>query len=134
MVTERTFVFTFAVSDEFLRESPASSQWVELAKQRIARQVAAVGPRGGVYRLVTPPDEWRQSRDAYYDFIHNLVRFGTRRKGRYVRPDRVTPDLRLGSSVEFDSVTLPVQEGRALLPDGRIVETPSRSVVVPVAT
>lgn len=124
------FWFTFEVSNDFLHTSPVASQYIEACKARIAAQKSATGPRGGLYRLVSPPDKWRTSQDAYFD--RNLTVFATRREGRYVRPDRITADLVIGDTVHFDTLTTPVVEGLAVLPDGRTVETESRFVAFPV--
>ena len=130
MKGDRKFAFVFEVSHQFLVGSPVASQYVEIAKMRIANQRSIVGPRGGLYRLVTPPDEWFEDRTYRWD--RNQVLFGTHRMGRYVRPDRVTPDLRLDVDVTFDTLTTPVVEGVAVLPSGKKVETPSRFVSFPV--
>ncbi len=130
MKGDRDFQFFFEVSHKFLVESPVAQQYVEIAKARIANQRSIVGPRGGLYRLVTPPDEWVEDRTYWWD--RNRVLFGTRRAGRYVRPDRVTPDLRLSDDVTFDTLTTPVVEGLAVLPSGNTIETPSRFVSFPV--
>jgi hypothetical protein len=127
----RQFGFSFEVSNEFLRLSPVAGQYVEARKARIAARKSAIGPRGGLYRLVSPPDRWRESQDGYA-FYRNVTVYGTKREGRYVRPDRITPDLLVGDTLHFDTLTTPVVEGVAMLPDGRTVETESRFVSFPV--
>lgn len=132
MSRTKTFAFSFDVSDQFLRESPAAQDYIEMAKARIAARTSALGPRGGVYRLVTPPEAWRQSNDAPWARMRNLSTFATTREGRYVRPDRVTADLILGDTVHLDTLTVPVVEGRVVLPRGTIVETTAQFVDFPV--
>jgi len=131
-VTTRAFWFTFDVNNEFLRLSPVASEYVETSKRRIAARESVEGPRGGLYRLVTPPDRWRQSSDDPWSFTHNTTRFGTKRQGRYVRPDRITPELRFGGDIHFDTLTVPVVEGQVVLPSGATVETTSKFVDFPV--
>lgn len=131
MAGTRTFVFTFEVRNEFLRDSPVASEYIEMAKAMVAARRSVEGPRGGFYRLVTPPDQWRESQDAFDAFVRNVTVYGTKRQGRYVRPDRITPDLRLGDAIHFDTLTAPVVEGKAVLPGGT-VETTSKYVDFPV--
>ena len=129
----RRFVFTFTVSDEFLSQSPWADRYVAACQSQIAKKTAAVGPRGGVYRLdPAEPLVWQQSSNGYYDFMQNLVRFATKRTGRYVPPSRVTPDLRLAPDYLIKALELPVVEGVVVLPDGGKVETTARVVTVPV--
>jgi hypothetical protein len=131
----KTFRFEFTVSNEFLTTSPVAPQFIAARQASVAKLSSAVGPRGGLYRL--DPDEplvWESARDGYYDFLRNETRYRTRRTGRYVRPDRVTPELRLGPEFTYETFTLPVVEGIATLPDGRKVETDSQFVDVPVPT
>src|SRR5690242_157630 len=91
---ERTFGFSFTVNEQFRRLSPVAEQFIEGCKAQIAARVTASGPRGGLYRLTTPPDRWRETNDYDgYDFIQGNVRFLTKRSGVYVPPRRVTPDL-----------------------------------------
>jgi hypothetical protein len=120
-VKTRRFVFTFEVSNRFLRQSPAAASYVDIAKARIAARRAVLGPRGGLYRLVTPPDKWRESQDYGNAFIRNVTVYGTKREGRYVRPDRITADLLLPDSVTFTTLTVPVEDGSAILPSGSVV-------------
>jgi len=128
----RRFWFSFEVSNEFMAESPVADRYVEACKARIAARKSAVGPRGGLYRLVTPPDRWRTSQDARDAFLRNVTVVATKRSGKYVRPDRITPDLRLGEAIHFDSLTTAAVDGRVRLPDGRTVETQSPFVAFPV--
>ncbi len=132
VVSTRAFGFSFDVSNEFLRLSPVASRYVDAGKARIAARVSAVGPRGGLYRLVTPPDRWRESKGDPWAFVRNVTIYATKREGRYVRPSRMTPDLILGETIHFDTLTVPVAEGVAILPSGRIVETASPFLSFPV--
>lgn len=132
-MSTKTFLFTFEASNEFLRHSPVADEYVEAKKRRIAAQTSALGPRGGLYRLVTPPDKWRESQDHPWAFTRNVTLFATRREGKYVRPDRITPDMILGDTLTFVTLTAPVIGGRAVLPDGGTVTTTSKYVDFPVA-
>ena len=115
----RTFGFAFDVSNKFLRQSPVATEYVRACKNQVAARMSAIGPRGGLYRLVTPPDRWRESSEDDYGFLRNVTVFAAKRQGRYVRPDRITPDLRLGE--DLDPLTVPVVNGSAILPSGGIV-------------
>jgi hypothetical protein len=129
-VSDKSFVFSFVVSDEFLRKEPdAAARWIEVAKQHIAGRLTAAGPRGGTYVLVTTPDQWQSSNDYDYDWMHRQTRYVTHRMGRYVRPSRAPRPLK---AVTFATITIPVVEGTATLPDGRTVETTAQYVDVPV--
>lgn len=126
---DKTFVFGFAISDEFAAKHPeAAARYIEVAKARIAKQATAVGPRGGTYRLISAPDVWESGADIHH-FTRGMTQHVTRRRGRYVRPSRApfVPD-----SVTFDTITIPVVEGGVTLPRGERVETKSRFVDVPV--
>ena len=128
----RTFGFAFDVNNEFLRLSPVATEYVRACKNQVAARMSAIGPRGGLYRLVTPPDGWRESSDDYY---RNVTAFATTRQGRYVRPDRITPDLRLGESIHFDTLTVAVVDGTVILPSGKIASGITvRFVTFPVMT
>jgi hypothetical protein len=126
-MNERPFTLMFDVSKQFLKESEHSDRWVDAMKDEVAKQRFARGPRGGTYRLVTPPDEWRSTEEMSWH--RGVVTFVTRRMGRYVRPSAVRVD---GVAVTFDTFTIPVEDGRAMLPNGSTVETSSKAVVVPV--
>lgn len=128
----RTFSFVFEVSNQFLISSPVATGYIEACKGRIAARVSAIGPRGGLYRLVTPPDQWRTSQDAFDAFTRNVTVYGTERQGRYVRPDRITPDLILDEPIRFDSLTVPVVDGKAVLPNGSTVESAWPYLTFPV--
>lgn len=129
---DRSFRFTFEVSNQFRQLSPVAEEYIEVSKRQIAELPSAIGPRGGLYRLVTPPDEWRESQDAWDAFLRNVTVFGTLRTGRYVRPDRITPELRLGPDIKLHTLTAPVSEGVAVLPDGSTVEVASPYIAFPV--
>ena len=122
--------FTFAVemSQEFLAVDPVLAQrWLDAHREQIAKQQYATGPRGGTYRLITPPDDWRVNIDPFWR--PTPVLYVTKRYGRYVRPGRVMHPSEAGTSGTF---MVPVKDGRAMLPDGTTIETPSRFVSVPV--
>lgn len=87
MTTERRFVFSFEVSDAMLRDAPIlTARLIDGRKADIAAQEYVKGPRGGTYRLITPPDEWRVSNQYHDDWMRGVTRYATRRTGRYVRP------------------------------------------------
>lgn len=128
MTLEQRFGYSFEVSLEFLAHEPAQAQrWLDARRTEFAKQEFANGPRGGTYRLTTPPDDWRVSIDPFWH--PNTAMYLTKRSGRYVRPGRV----RLRSQpITFGTFELPVTGGKVMLPDGRVVETESQMVSVPV--
>jgi hypothetical protein len=124
---EQSFGFSVDVSLEFLAQEPEQAQrWLDARRDQLAKQEYATGPRGGTYRLVTPPDEWRSNIDPFWH-PQTAVYF-TKRTGRYVRPGRV----RLRSeAATFGTFTIP-RDDQTLLPDGRVIKTRSRFIDVPV--
>jgi hypothetical protein len=128
----RTFVFTFEVNNQFLRLSPVAEKYIDACQDRIAARRTATGPRGGLYELVTAPDLWLGMRNGDDAFLRDVTVFTTKRRGRYVRPDRITPNLVLGETIHFDSLTVPAVEGQAILPSGQTVTTDSPYVSFPV--
>lgn len=130
MTRTQRFGFWFEVGIEFLSQEPAlAAQWVDARREEFAKVRFMHGPRGGAYRLVTPPDEWRTDHDLFWR--PNVVRYVTKRWGRYVRPDRLKAEDRL-PDVRLRSFTIPVRDGKAVLPNGGTVETESKWIVVPI--
>jgi hypothetical protein len=125
---ERRFGWSVDVSLEFLAHEPTlAGRWLDAQREQIGKQEFATGPRGGTYRLTTPPDDWRANIDPFWH--PTTAVYITKRYGRYVRPGRV----RLRSeSLTFGTFTIPVKDGEAMLPDGRLVQTEARFVSVPV--
>lgn len=128
MTREQRFGWSCEVSLDFLAQEPALAQgWLDARREQIGKQEFAKGPRGGTYRLTTPPDEWRSNVDPFWH--PRTALYTTKRYGRYVRPGR----LHLRSEpITFDTFDIPVKDGKAMLPDGRVVETQSKTIVVPV--
>ena len=128
MSREQRFAFAVEVSLEFLATEPVLAQkWLEASRDQIASVEFMTGPRGGAYRLTTPPDEWRTNIDSFWR--PDRAMYVTKRYGRYVRPSRVPHPTGVST---FGTFTVPVKDGRAMLPNGSIVQTPSRFVDVPV--
>lgn len=136
MTRTKRFAYTFDMGAEFLDKEPALAQsWVDARREEWAKVRLMPGPRGGLYRLFTPPDEWRTHRNDDERFIYGgppKLRYLSKRWGRYVRPDRIKPEERLGDDRLLTSFTIPVRDGKAMLPNGSTVDTESKWVVVPV--
>jgi hypothetical protein len=130
-VTRRQlFFFTVEMSAEFRKHEPVhADRWLEANREQIAKVEFMKGPRGGNYRLVTPPDAW-QSYVSVRSLTRNSTEFITRRWGRYVRPDRVPPEH---TAYMFGTFTMPVRRGKAMLPTGEVVHTEGKAIAVPVA-
>ena len=128
MSRQQLFGFSVEVSLEFLAQEPEQAKrWLDARLEQVGKQEYATGPRGGTYRLITPPDPWKANIDPFWH-PRTAVYF-TKRYGRYIRPGRV----RLRSeAMTLGTFTIPVKDGQALLPDGRVIATQSRAVVVPV--
>ena len=95
MSRHKTFAFEFTIAGEFLRKAPdEAAEIVSVQQDEIARREFAIGPRGGFYQMVTEPDEWRSSDQAGDDWMRDLVRYHTRRTGRYVPPKRLAFERR----------------------------------------
>lgn len=128
MTRQQRFAFAFDVSLEFLAQEPTlAAKWIDARRDAFAAVTHMSGPRGGAYRLTTPPDDWRVDIDPFWH--PTTATYLTKRWGSYVRPSRVSHP---SDTVTFGTFTIPVKNGKAMTPRGEVIETESEFVVVPV--
>jgi hypothetical protein len=128
-VRRQRFRYVTDLSDEFRRAEPKiADDYLAAFLAEWGKVQGMLGPRGGMYRLDTEPTPWVSA--PHWRF--GMTSFMSERHGHYVRPSRVTTEMRLGEAMVFTTFTIPVRAGKAILPKGRTVETTAKFVDVPI--